>query len=57
MEAEEKEKRKMERKAAEKEENYRTRLENWERREAKKLSEYEKEKKKVNQCYKMYSVI
>ena len=50
MEAEEKEKRKMERKAAEKEENYRTRLENWERREAKKLSEYEKEKKKVNQC-------
>ena len=47
LEQEEKEKQKLERKAAEKEENYRTRLENWERREAKKLAELEKEKKKV----------
>ena len=49
MEAEEKERRKAEKKATEKEENYQARLMAWERRESKKAHDYGKDKKKEKQ--------
>ena len=46
MEAEEKERKKAEKRATEKEENYQNRLLAWERRESKKQKDYDKEKSK-----------